>query len=61
MIGAFREAKALRGQELKGRLRQFPIHVDLLLVTPEELEATGRNPYGFFSTIQRNSKTLYKK
>lgn len=59
VIGDFKEPRALRGQEIKGRLAEMPIRVDLLLLTPEEVEVGRRNAYSFISTILWSTRTLY--
>jgi predicted nucleotidyltransferase len=61
VIGEFMESKYLRVQEMKDLLDQFPIRMDLHLVTPEEIAVESRKPFTFLNSIQSNSISLYKK
>lgn len=61
VIGDFREAPALRGQEVRGLLWRYAIHIDLLLMTPEEVAVEARQPYGFLSTVLAGGVSLYEK
>lgn len=61
VIGKFMESKYLRVQEMKDLLDQYPIRIDLHLVTPEEIAVESRKPFTFLNTLQSNSISLYKK
>ena len=59
VIGNFKGSKYLRAQELKELLDQFPIRIDLHLVTHEEIAVESRKPFTFLNNIQLNSISLY--
>ena len=61
VIGNFKGSKYLRVQEMKDLLDQYPIRIDLHLVTPEEIAVESRKPFTFLNTLQSNSISLYKK
>ena len=61
VIGDFRASPYLRARELQELLARFPIRIDLHLVTPQELAIESQKPYGFLSSVQRNSVSLYQK
>ena len=61
VISDFRTSPYLRGDEARGLLRRYPISIDLHLVTPEELAAASRKPYGFYSSVLASSRIIYEK
>ena len=61
IIGDVKGSKYLRVQEMKDLLDQFPIRIDLHLVTPEEIAVESPKPFTFLNKIQLNSISLYKK
>ncbi len=61
VIGPFRESPYLRELEVRQMLRRYPIQIDLLLYTPEEVAFESRNPHGFISCILSSGVILYKK
>jgi hypothetical protein len=61
VIGNFRQSKFIRSLELKEVLNQFPISVDLHLLTFEEFEVECQNPFSFLKTLQNHSISLYSK
>lgn len=61
VIGKFTSSRYLRSLEMKDLLDQFPIRIDLHLVTPEEIAMECRKPFTFLKSIQLNSVSLYKK
>jgi predicted nucleotidyltransferase len=61
VIGDFRESPYLRGREIRELLRRYPIRIDLHLVTPEEMKAESRKPYGFLHSVLASSVMIYQK
>jgi predicted nucleotidyltransferase len=51
--------RARRGADLVGILAEVAVHLDLLFVTPAELEADLAEPYSLFSTIMPTAKLIY--
>jgi len=61
VIGKFKGSKYLRDRELKELLSPYPIGIDLLLVTPEEIALESQKPYVFINTIRSSGISLYKR
>jgi uncharacterized protein len=61
VIGNFRQSKFIRKMELRELLSQFPISVDLHMLTSEEFEVECQNPFSFLKTLQRQSVCLHIK
>lgn len=61
VVAPFREPPQLRGGELRGLLEQFPIPIDLHLLTRSEFEAARWQPRSFPSSIRASAIALYKK
>jgi predicted nucleotidyltransferase len=61
VIGDFQGSPYLRGHEVRGLLRRYPIRIDLHLVTQEEVAAESRKPHGFLSAALSSSRILYEK
>jgi uncharacterized protein len=61
VVGDFRDSPYLRGHEVRGLLRRYPIRIDLHLVTPEEVAAESRKPHGFLNSVMASGRILYKK
>lgn len=49
------------GNEIEGRLRQFPIGVDVILVSQDELAKSNDNHLSFLNSIQQDYVSLYTK
>lgn len=50
-----------RGQDVVAVLRGIAIDVDLLFVTPEELEEQLSDPYSLLSTAMASARPLYER
>jgi predicted nucleotidyltransferase len=61
VVGDFRESPYLRGHEVRQLLWRYPIRIDLHLVTPEEVAAESRKPYGFLSSALAGSRIMYRR
>ena len=61
VIGEFQQSKFIRSLELRDILNQFPISIDLHLLTPEDLKIECQQPFSFLKTLQFQSVSLYKK
>ncbi len=61
VIGNFRQSKFIRNLELNELLDQFPISIDLHLLTSEEFEIECQKPFSFLNTLQFQSVLLYKR
>jgi predicted nucleotidyltransferase len=61
LVGPFKESKWLRDRELRGLLGDFPIRMDLHLVTPEELAIEAKKPHSFLRTLPSHAIPLYRR
>lgn len=61
VIGDFREAPFLRGQDVRQYMRRYPIRVDLHFMTVKEVEREKRKAYGFINSILTSGIELYQK
>lgn len=61
VIGDFRQSKFIRNLELNELLNQFPIRIDIHLLTSGEFEIECQKPFLFLNTLQFQSISLYKK
>lgn len=61
VIGNFKQSKFIRNLELSELLNQFPISIDLHLLTSEEFEIEGQKPFSFLNILQFQSRSLYKR
>lgn len=61
VIGPFTGSHYLRDRELRQLLWGVPIHVDLHVLTPEEVEADRQRPNGFTSSVLATGRTLYAR
>jgi len=61
VIGKFPESRYLRDRELKGLLSPYPIGIDLVLMTPEEIALGSQKPASFLNSIRMHGIQLYKK
>lgn len=61
VIGDFKQSKFIRNLELNELLNQFPINIDLHLLTSEEFEVEYQKPFSFINTLQSQSISLYTK
>jgi uncharacterized protein len=61
VIGPFRESPYLRGREVREQLVRYPMHIDLLFYTLEEVIFEARKPHGFLSSILGSGMILYAK
>jgi predicted nucleotidyltransferase len=59
VIGDFNGSPFLRAAELRQLTIAYPIRVDLHLVTPREVDAESRKPFGFLASVLASGKTLY--
>ena len=50
-----------RSRELYLLFRPYPFGMDIDVYTPDELDAAGRTPLSFVSTVLREGKTLYTR
>jgi len=57
VIAGLEESRTLRARELTERLNGYCIPIDLILVTPEEMEINDK-PNGFFCSIRKDSKVI---
>ena len=56
VVGGFRQSSWIRDSELREALREFPIAVDLHLLTPEELSAGSARPHTYLNTALASSR-----
>jgi predicted nucleotidyltransferase len=61
VVGPFKESKWLRDREVSGLLSDFPIRVDLHLVTPQELAIEAHKPASFLGTLPSHAVSLYQR
>ncbi len=61
VIGDFRQSKFIRNLELNELLNQFPISIDLHLLTLEEFELECQKPFSCLNTLRFKSIPLYRK
>jgi uncharacterized protein len=61
VIGGFRQSKFIRKMELSELLSQFPISIDLHMLTPEEFELECQNSFSFLKALKTHCVSLYKK
>lgn len=50
-----------RGREVIAALRHTPIDVDVLFVTPDELEEEVTDHFSLLSTVMASARTLYER
>ncbi len=50
-----------RSRELYKLFSPYPFSMDLLVYTPEEVEAGKKTPLSFVSTVLREGKTVYDR
>ena len=51
VVGDFKRSRYLRAQEVDDLVSQFPVAVDLHLITREELAVEKAQPFSFFASI----------
>ena len=61
VVGDFHPSRYLRAREVRGVLASFAIPINLLLVTPAELEAAGAEPYSFYSSARMHGVSVYRR
>ncbi len=61
VIGPFAASGWLRDRELRDALREFPIAIDLHLLTPGEFAIESAKPHGYLNTLQATSRLLYER
>ena len=61
VVGDFKRSRYLRAQEVDDLVSQFPVAVDLHLMTREELAVEIAQPFSFFPSILVHGVTLHKK
>jgi len=57
--GASKLLRFKRSRELYKLFRPYPLAMDLLVYTPQEVERGKKSPVSFVSTVLREGKTLY--
>lgn len=50
-----------RGKDVVGVLAELAVHLDLLFLTPEEIEAEMREPYSLIARIMPTAKLVYRR
>jgi predicted nucleotidyltransferase len=53
--------RPLRGRDVQGLLAEMPFGIDLLFVTPEELERDSDDPYTMLSTVLPTARAVYRR
>ena len=61
VIGPFAAPWWTRARGLLGALREFPVEVDLHMLTPEEYEAGRAKPYTYLNTLGETAVSLYRR
>lgn len=61
VIGDFHGSQFLRGRELHELLHQYPIRIDLHLVTSDEVTMELQSPFGFLSSVLASGLCLYSR
>jgi predicted nucleotidyltransferase len=61
VIGTFRESSWLRDRELREAFREFPIAVDLHLLTAQELAVGSARAHAYLNTLLPTSRCLYRR
>lgn len=61
VIGDFRQSKFIRNLELNELLNQFPISIDLHLLTSEEFQIECQKRFSFLNTLRFQSVSLYRQ
>lgn len=59
IIGDFHASSFFLRQELQQLVVDYPIRIDIHLVTPREVEAELKKPFGFLASILASGKNLY--
>lgn len=59
VIGNFQGSRFLLGQELQQLLHGYPMHIDLHVATPWEVDAESMKPFGFLSSVLASGVVLY--
>ena len=61
VIGDFRQSRYLRGRQLRDILREFPVKMDIHLLSPREVEIEQGKRHSFIRTMEDHRKILYQK
>lgn len=59
VIGNFQGSRFLLGQEIQQLLHGSPIHIDLYIATPWEVDTESIKPFGFLSSVLASGVVLY--
>ena len=61
IIAPSNQPRFKRSRELYKLFSPYPFSMDLLVYTPEEVEAGKKTPLSFVSTVLREGKTVYDR
>ncbi|MER8523841.1 MULTISPECIES: nucleotidyltransferase domain-containing protein [unclassified Mesorhizobium] len=61
VVGDFGARKAVVRQEIAETLSQFPLGVDVLLLSPREIAEAAGNPQAFLASALSSSILLYRR
>ncbi len=61
VIGPFTTSTWIRDRELREALHEFPVTIDLHLLTPPELAVEVAKPYTYLNTLRATSRSLYRR
>lgn len=53
--------RALRGRDVQGVLAEMPFDIDLLFITPEELERDVHDPWTLLGTVMPNAPVIHRR
>lgn len=61
VIGPFGASPWIRDREIREALREFPVAVDLHLLTPEEFAIGSAKAHTYLNTLGETSRCLYRR
>jgi predicted nucleotidyltransferase len=61
VIGPFTSSSWIRDREVKEALRDFPIVIDLHLLTPREMAIGSAKRHTYLDTLTDTGRTVYKR
>jgi predicted nucleotidyltransferase len=61
IVGTFGPRQALVEREVRDLLTQFPLKMDVLFLSPQQVTAAGANPHSFFGSALSSVRSLYRK
>lgn len=61
VIGEFGTRKQLFEREVSEALGHFPLKIDVLFLSPQDVQLAGSDPKGFLGSALSTAKSIYRK